>query len=279
MSSEMEPTDEIVSRQNELFDQLANIPPVEVSGVVSHAGVNGGMIGRQRLWTVRFSLAAWRIAGGEIRSNALAVTRSATEDELRALQASVAALAVVRIRARVAADQKSGGWRALLEEVLGPDDGDLALKGFAEQLNAPVRYQDSFFGIMTLDRRVGWYSVECSWNGCPAKLMVPTEDAGSPADGLLTARRLWDDQAHWDQRVKDCALLRLLPLKNERWSDTQELPLSASEFRGRMRLESVTAHPDGLFDFWFNDGDLFSGHAICISGDLTNGPTTADICG
>jgi hypothetical protein len=46
-----------------------------------------------------------------------------------------------------------------------------------------------------------------------------------------------------------------------------------------MTLESITVTPDGSFDFWHNDGDLFYGHSIQVSGNLSQGPTHADIPG
>ena len=71
----------------------------------------------------------------------------------------------------------------------------------------------------------------------------------------------------------------LLPLKNENWLDEGEAELSADQFKSRMTLESVTVEPGGSFDFWHNDGDLFCGHSIQISGSLSEGPTRADIPG
>lgn len=46
-----------------------------------------------------------------------------------------------------------------------------------------------------------------------------------------------------------------------------------------MTLEGISVDPDGSFDFWHNDGDLFWGHAIQISGSLVEGPTLANIPG
>ena len=46
-----------------------------------------------------------------------------------------------------------------------------------------------------------------------------------------------------------------------------------------MKIESITVHPDGGFEFWHNDGDLFWGHSILISGSLVEGPNSADIPG
>jgi hypothetical protein len=55
--------------------------------------------------------------------------------------------------------------------------------------------------------------------------------------------------------------------------------LLPEEFKARMTLDAITVRPDGSFEFWHRDGDMFWGHAIHISGSLLNGPTGADIPG
>ena len=46
-----------------------------------------------------------------------------------------------------------------------------------------------------------------------------------------------------------------------------------------MKLESVNAYPDGAFAFWYDDGDLFWGHAIQMTGNLKEGVTGVDTPG
>lgn len=46
-----------------------------------------------------------------------------------------------------------------------------------------------------------------------------------------------------------------------------------------MELESVQVYGDGRFEFWFNDGGLFWGRAIHVTGSLTEGPTGAQMEG
>ncbi len=58
---------------------------------------------------------------------------------------------------------------------------------------------------------------------------------------------------------------------------TQEF--SAREFLSKMRLESISVDEYGDLTFWHNDGDLFWGHAIQISGNLSEGLKGADIPG
>jgi len=78
-------------------------------------------------------------------------------------------------------------------------------------------------------------------------------------------------------RVKDSAVQELLPLKNDAWLGDDETEFSPEEFKSKMTLQSISIHPDGDFDFWHDDGDLFWGHSIQVSGSLADGPTAADI--
>ena len=41
-----------------------------------------------------------------------------------------------------------------------------------------------------------------------------------------------------------------------------------------MTLESIAVYPDGKLEFWFDDGDLFFGHWMSVSGNLSDGPTS-----
>ena len=47
----------------------------------------------------------------------------------------------------------------------------------------------------------------------------------------------------------------------------------------RQELESIQLLPQGGFEFWFNDGDLFWGHSIHVTGSLESGPESAQMEG
>lgn len=104
-------------------------------------------------------------------------------------------------------------------------------------------------------------------------------DGGDISDNLKIADSLWDAEDNWKRRIDGFAVQHLLVLKNDVWLDDDEPPLTALEFKSRMKLESISISPDGGFTFWHDDGDLFWGHAIQISGSLVDGPTHADIPG
>lgn len=68
-------------------------------------------------------------------------------------------------------------------------------------------------------------------------------------------------------------------MKNDNWLDEDEHEVSADEFKQRMSLDAITVNPDGTFDFWHDDGDLFFGHVIKVSGHIDSGLRDAGIHG
>jgi hypothetical protein len=278
MTDESDRAKAAASRRGKRKEQLASSPVVEVSGVVGPTGACGAKTDREGPWTLQFSLAAWRIADGDLHKDALDVSRTATKEELRQLMASITAYGVVQIRARVAVDEPPGKSEALLEEFLGPIERDVELKQFADQLQKPVTYEDPVFGVLTLNRRIGFYSAKVDWNGRRVSLNV-SATKGNLVAGLKTAHELWKNQEEWDQRIKEFAVLKLLPVKNNSWTNEQYAPVSAEQFRERMRLQGITVYSNDSFEFWHDDGDMFAGHLIEVSASLAGGPQRADLAG
>jgi Uncharacterized protein conserved in bacteria (DUF2262) len=56
-----------------------------------------------------------------------------------------------------------------------------------------------------------------------------------------------------------------LPLKNERWLERGEPPVSRPEFIERLRLSSVSVHDDDAVEVFFSDGGLFGGHFLIVT--------------
>jgi hypothetical protein len=96
---------------------------------------------------------------------------------------------------------------------------------------------------------------------------------------LKTAHALWDAQESWNQQILEYAVQEMLSMKNGTWLDEDETELTADQFKARMTLEAITIYPDGSFEFWHDDGDLFWGHSIQVAGDILNGLKDAGIHG
>jgi hypothetical protein len=263
-------------RQQRLVDQLMDAP---ISDVLVVVGANGPGAGRSRgesNWTMSFTVEAWRVDAGEIQKRPLTVRRKVTDEELKTFQDQIQSYEIISIKARVI-ESDSGNPEALLEAFAGRNSSDAELNEVAKGLQKPVTFEDPLLGKFTLDRRVDWFTGEVVWAGQLISLNL--SDSADVQDALNTAHALWQKQEEWNRRVRTFAVEELLPLKNENWLGDDEAELTPDEFEVRMRLESITVNADGSFDFWHNDGDLFCGHWIQILGNLSEGPTHADIPG
>ena len=178
------------------------------------------------------------------------------------------------------------GSRLLMLEL--PQPGfDPDLKAILDEQKKPVSTWVEGLGTFTLNRTVDWFEATVDWLGSEIALDF---DRGVPeemASAQETGRALMASQADWDHRVRSYAAQELLSLANDWAADAREeededsgAPLVTQEqFMERMELDAAQISADGRFEFWFNDGDLFWGHAIHVTGALDQGPEMAQMEG
>lgn len=256
---------------------VANVPyepaTVLIEGVVSPSSQAGwaGLNDRYKVHT--FTLAAWRCLGGPIVKQDLTVLWPIPAES--EVWGHFEAYSIRRIKVLLSKD----GTRAIVEGISPRGSDDESLSAIAKELKNPIVVSTERFGELVLDRSIGWFEGEAVWNGEAIRVTFPVEEGESIGDALDVAERLWLDQGPWKKRIDDFAVQELLELKNGTWLEEGESELTASEFISRMKLDSIQVFPDGQFEFWHNDGDLFWGHSIQVSGSVTEGPTHADIPG
>jgi len=203
------------------------------------------------------------------------VTRDVGLAELESLMARVRPGEIFSARVRF-----DDPHTAQLVEILEPQGASDALVQRAADLLVPKTFVDGRFGVFTLDRRMDWYEGNASWCGRAVPLYLNATNEVELDSVIRTTAKLWDEQLVWSTRLEDCAIEHLLELKNDCWlDDDDEQRLEPHAFRRRMTLESVTVEADGSFEFWFDDGDLFGGHAIRVEGNVVDGATRASIQG
>ncbi len=256
---------------------------VEITGIVYPPGPGGGRAGGEEEWTLHFSLQPWRRPDGGVDERSLFVSQPRlSQARLDELMDSIEPYDILRLRVELTDDPSDPTTlNAHLLEVLGKEPADAELNQRAADLQKAVTVEDPFFGTLELDRSLNWYEKTFEWNSRPVQLCLSRDD--SPDEGMLFrhARSLWDQQEQWEQRVRDYAVEELLDLKNDTWLDEDEgeEELTPEQFVERMSLESIVVYPDGAFEFTYDDGGLFWGHVIQVSGTLSEGPTNAGIAG
>jgi len=271
--------EEAKRRQQELFERLNNCDIAEILGLVDASGASGSKSQGEKLWTLLFTFDAWKYKNRCIQDQNLTIRKQVADDELKKIRDSIAPYDIIHIRARIAIDNTFSNPQGLLIEIVEPDITDQELASHAEALQQPVTIEDSFFGKFCLNRSVNWYEGEVVWQSERISLQLSMDDCDDEQKLLAHTRILWNSQGHWNKIIADYAVNKLLPLKNEAWLDEDEKEVTSDQFKKRLVLEAITVYPDGSFKFWHDDGDLFGGHSILISGNLTDGPLDADIPG
>lgn len=239
----------------------------QIAGVVSLAG-QGGWPKCDEYEVHCFEFAAWRIIDEAIVERPLTILRP-VRNAGKAFNDFKEA-AVYQIKALLSADQT----RAIFAKKLrSPVDAELEEIG--RRLMEPVVVQTDHFGPLTLDRRINWFEGQVKWNGQLVTLHIEPDDNLDLTHQLRTAELLFADSQKWGQKVRQFAVQEKLKLAN----DWQDEAVSEDEFLERMTLESISIQPEGRFEFWHDDGDLFWGHSIQICGSLREGLTHSDIPG
>lgn len=274
----IDPFKEGKRKRTELLAIFETLPETTIHGVVGANGPGGGKTPPETRWSLALQLVAWRIPGSEIHQTKLPVTKLVTNTELDELQKSIQPNSVITFRAKLCEASPFGDARAQLIALLEPPE-DNELNSIVSELKKPVVISDPDLGELTLNRSVDWYEGQITWMGQEIRISVSLDEDGSPDGALDTARELLTSMATWATNVNEYAVQKLLDLKNETWLDENESPLSAADFIQRMALGSITVYPGGDFEFWHDDGELFWGHSILVSGSLSEGLKDADIPG
>lgn len=265
--------------RDELIEQLKSQPLVELIGVVDAGGAGGGKSRGENLWSFTFALVAWRSNGGSINESKLIVRRLATDAELEELQGQVDANTVVRLDARVAMENVYGRPEALLEFIHGEYLDDAELNAYVSELLKPVVRTDKIFGNFLLDRRVTTFSSEAEWLGQSVELSLRLNDENEFESALKAAHTLWSEAAKWNKLILDCLARDVLCLKSENWQEEDGSTVTREQFESRITLKVITVKADGVFEFWYNDDDLFFGHDIAAMGKLNSGACSGGIHG
>jgi hypothetical protein len=242
----------------------------EIVGIVA-LEYQGGWPGLGEFEVHIFEFTAWYRLGHPVVEQPLKILRP-VPDFKKALQ-DFEAGAIYHLRVLIG----DGQTRAVFAEKLDlPVDGVANnLQAIADRLNRRVVVQTDRFGPLKLARETNCFEAETDWNGQTVTLQLVTYGDPDIAEQLKTAEALFADAAAWGEKVRQFAVHDRLELASE-WQDR---PVTAEEFLARMQMESISIDSDGWIEFWHQDGDLFFGHWITISGSLIEGLIKSDIPG
>jgi hypothetical protein len=254
--------------------------PIEIIGVVQPPGAGGGKNGNEERWSLVFSVHPWKREGGPLDSRKLRLVQNGfTEDQLRLSMGSIKPYTVLRARVRLFEPRPNMLLSAEVLEVHNRNDPDAEFRAIASEQQSPIVLAHPLFGQLTFNRGHDSFQATLALAGQPIEVSIRAYDEAPDPAVLVIAERFWKDQAHWDHRLREFAAAQLIDLKNDSWLQEDEHPLTDAEFIKKLTPNSMGFDPPDRFTIYYNDGDIFWGHAIEIRGTLSKGPQSANIAG
>lgn len=271
------------SSQSDAFKRLAaqfsNVE-MDILAVTGPSGFGARRMEDSQLWEASIGLTAWMEEDSpEIHREETGLVALA-DDTLRGyLRQRVPPDFIIKFRARPSLE----GGRFLLMDLPQPAF-DPDLKAILEEQKKPQSVYVEDLGTFVLNRQVGWYEAELSWLDGTVRLDFDNGTDEAMKAAQATARALLADAQSWDTRIRTFAARQLTQLANQWAQDGVEegeepQEITPEEFARRMELDAIQVDDQGGFTFWFEDGEMFWGHSIRVSGTLEGGPDDAQMEG
>lgn len=249
-----------------------------ILAVTGAGGFGGSRPQENGPWLAVLELTAWKEEDSEEPAHREKTQLVALADDklMDYLRRRVRGDSVFQIMVRPSEDGK----QFLMTELPQPEI-DPEMKAILEEQKKPVSIWVPELGTFTLNRLVNWFEAEVEWLGQPARLDIDREEDWDAC--VEQAKALMADQKGWDEKVRSFAADQLLEQANDWARDAAEgeepEEITREQFMERLELDAVQISAGGRFEFWFNDGDLFWGHAIHVTGALDKGPESAQMEG
>lgn len=254
---------------------------VEIVGLVAPGGTGASKVGPETSWSFMITMNHWKSPDGELQEGTLFTSLEIDGDKSQYWYDLVPEGSIIRI---------SGNWNNEFDDEYHRLDlidfkgieKDVDLEAIAAELEKPVYYQDDHLGKLELDRRLDWFHGVAPWIQSEVNISVNTAPGnGDEIDkkALAHLALIFKDPESWERRFKDFAAESLLELKNDNWLGEDESEFTVGDFKSKMTIASLQAYADGSFEVFYDDGNLFWGHVIIVSGTLKDGPTDANIAG
>lgn len=245
----------------------------EVLLLVGANGVSGGKIGNEEYWVAAVHYIAMK-ENGVLQNKKGRLEQKFTYDDLHTLQGKVKANSIIKAKVR-----QGEGDRLLLVELLEYKEKDQELETLLQEQMKDIFYKHPYFGKLKLDKRVHWFAGKMDWHNNKVRFNVDQDEPEKMDKALVLAQQIFEQKEKWDREAKDFAAEKLLELKNDTWLDDGEETLTKEQFTGKLTLTDFSINPEGEFEFWFDDGDTFWGHAILVDGSVGKGFADASIQG
>lgn len=268
---------------------------MEILVLTNHALVGASRSQGEVLWTASKSFLAYvELDTGELKIGDGRIVWPLTEQEekndrmawtRRFKQDCIYHIKVRRLVDDAVDERRTSSYnnRFLVVQVLEQDVENETLHAVLEDYKKPVTLTDEVLGEFHLDKDLELFEGEIDWLGKSVLVSMDVDrlDESTWQQALSVLRVLFDQQIEKDRAFKDFAADKLLTLARE-WQQSEDEPgpeVSKKDFMDKMTLSTLAVTSEDNYVAFYDDGDLFWGHAITVYGNLHEGLQTATIEG
>lgn len=270
-----------MSRSSEVsrFEERFADTVIEVAAVTGASGIGAGRAGKSVMWNASINLIAWKTVNTNepVKQEEVRLEWLVDDEEWQRSRDSLEANTVVRLQVRRSETSM------MLVHILETGYRDNDLEIILQESLKPVFYVDELLGEFELDKGVKLLERRIAWAGEEGSLYVDwNEDTDIVKSAVETAHILFKDQAEWSTKIRRYAAEELVELANDWLQDNEEAEIdeiTEEMFMACMELDSISVYPEGDFEIFFFDGDMFWGHCIIVNGNTNGSLTSAEIAG
>ena len=174
---------------------------------------------------------------------------------------------IVRLKVRKEKDSSGLYMRFLLEDIIDTNYKDNDLNIILEEYSKPVYYKDEELGNFELDKSIDMFSKDIEWNDDNISVLFKNIDEEVNKRSVAIIRKIFTNKKDIDKKLKDYISENMLEDANS-WNDDDDKPnINKEEFIKLITLTSINIIYEDNITFYFDDGDIFSGHVIAVDSD------------
>ena len=175
-----------------------------------------------------------------------------------------------------------------ISEVVSHHEDCPKLQSILDEYHKPVVIYDQVLGELTLDKDFGSFEGEIKWCGQKVllSLEVNAENKASWTRARSAAKKLLAESEIYDKAMRAFAAEKLTALANDWLSQDEENsrnfktdPITEEELASLISMINLSITSGGSFIAWFDCDEMFTDHAVRVSGSIKKGIKSACIEG
>ena len=165
----------------------------------------------------------------------------------------------------------------VLEENVHNDE----LHSILAEYRKPIIITDKTLGEFELNKDLGLFNGNVNWLGkdISVSLEVNPDSKSTWAKAISVLRTMFEQQKQKDSEFRVFAANQLVDPANDWRQDEDTVEITKQNFIERISLLELAVTSGGSFTAYYNDDDMFLGHAVTVHGNIKKGLKSANIEG